>query len=225
MAKQFLRLAWHGPGQSKKICKKIVRVEGLEYLEEAVSANKGLLLLVPHQGNWEILTSFFSQHMFVTWMYKPHKISLLDRYIFNTRKRANIGLAPANQRGVSMIFKELKDNGTVAILPDQVPDDKGGVYADVFGKTALTGKLVSKIAAKTNCSLLCCYTKRLTNGHYCVVIEPANESIRHNDPIVAATAINQSVEMCIANSPEQYQWSYKRFRQPPNGADDIYKKR
>jgi KDO2-lipid IV(A) lauroyltransferase len=43
------------------------------------------------------------------------------------------------------------------------------------------------------------------------------------DPVMAATALNQSVENVVRRIPEQYQWEYKRFRHQPEGRPNPYK--
>jgi len=213
-------MAWTWP--IKKVQDIITEVEGIEYLEQALANKKGILLLAPHHGNWELLNHFFHQYLAMTVMYKPAKIAAINDFVFKTRKRLNIGLAPANRRGVGMIFKVLKEHGTVAILPDQEPDVRSGVFADFFSHSALTGRLAGQIAKKTDAYLLCCYALRLDNGNYKVVLKPALESIRDDDPLVAANALNKSVEYCILDSPEQYQWVYKRFTQQPGGHSGVY---
>jgi KDO2-lipid IV(A) lauroyltransferase len=68
------------------------------------------------------------------------------------------------------------------------------------------------------------------DGHVCSNAEgyrlhflPADAGIASKDELVATTALNAGVEACIALVPEQYLWSYKRFRKPPPGVVDIYK--
>lgn len=215
-------MAWTWP--IKKVQKIITKVEGIEYLEKALSDKKGILLLAPHHGNWELLNHFFHQYLSMTVMYKPAKIDAINDFVFKTRKRLNIGLAPANRRGVAMVFKVLKEHGTVAILPDQEPDVKSGVFAEFFAHSALTGRLAGQIAKKTGAYLLCCYALRLDDGNYKVVLKPASESIIDEDPLVAANALNKSVEKCVLDCPEQYQWVYKRFTQQPDGHSGVYLK-
>jgi len=209
----------------EKVKKKITKVEGLSYLTDALESKKGIILIAPHHGNWEILNHFFSQYFCMTIMYKPAKIKALDDYILKTRKRIKVNLAPANRRGVAMIFKSIKKGDVVAILPDQEPAENSGVYAQFFDQSALTGKLVCQMAHKTEASLLCCYAKRLVDGTYCAVIKPANELIRNKDELVAANALNKDVEMCISDCPEQYQWVYKRFTWQSSGRTPFYRKK
>ena len=214
-------MSWMWP--ISKVNKLITHVEGMEYLEKALNDKNGIILIAPHLGNWEILNHFFRQHFFMTVMYKPTKIPALNKFIYNTRKRVDVGLVPANKDGVHALFQLLDDKGVVAVLPDQEPSRKSGVFAPFFGQTALTGNLIGDLARKTPAYLLCCYAKRLEDGTYGVVLKPGNEKIRNEDLVESATALNQSIEDCILDCPEQYQWGYKRFRRQPEGQISLYK--
>lgn len=206
-----------------KVQKLITQVEGLEHLKTALDDKNGIILIAPHLGNWEILNHFFRQYLFMTVMYKPAKIPALDNYIFKTRKRVDVGLVPADRSGVESLYALLADKGVVAVLPDQEPGKKSGVFAPFFGQTALTGKLIGELARNTPAYLLCCYAKRLDDGSYGVVLKPASQDIRNEDLIESATALNKDIEECINDCPEQYQWGYKRFRRQPKGRSMFYK--
>lgn len=215
-------MSWMWP--IPKVQKLITQVEGMEHLEKALEAKQGIILIAPHLGNWEVLNHFFRQYLYMTVMYKPAKIPALDNFIFSTRKRVDVGLVPADRSGVESLYKILNDKGVVAVLPDQEPGLKSGVFAPFYGQDALTGKLIGKLANDTPAFLLCCYAKRLDDGSYGVVLKPAREDIRNADEVAAATALNASIEECINGCPEQYQWNYKRFRRQPEGRSNFYKK-
>lgn len=214
-------MSWMWP--IPKVYKLITQVEGMEYLQQALKDKNGIILIAPHLGNWEILNHFFRQHLFMTVMYKPTKIPTLNKFIYETRKRVDVGLVPADKDGVHALFKLLDDKGVIAVLPDQEPSRKSGVFAPFFGQTALTGNLIGDLARQTPAYLLCCYAKRLDDGNYGVVLKPASENIRNKDLVESATALNQSIEDCILDCPEQYQWGYKRFRRQPDGQPYLYK--
>lgn len=216
-------MSWMWP--IPKVQKIITQVEGQEHLQKALDDKQGIILIAPHLGNWEILNHFFRQHLFMTVMYKPSRIKALNDFIYKTRKRVDVGLVPANRDGVMALFDLLDKKGVIAVLPDQEPKPSSGVFAPFFGQPALTGKLIGDLAQKTPAFLLCCYAKRLPDGNYSVVLKPAHEDIRNEDEVVSATALNQSIEECILDCPEQYQWGYKRFRRQPNGMPSVYKKR
>jgi len=214
-------MSWMWP--IPKVQKLITSVEGLEHLEKALADKNGIILIAPHLGNWEVLNHFFRQHLFMTVMYKPAKIPALDNFIFSTRKRVDVGLVPADRSGVESLYSLLDDKGVVAVLPDQEPSLKSGVFAPFFGQPALTGKLIGELANNSTAFLLCCYAKRLDDGNYAVVLKPARKDIRNTDEVAAATALNASIEECINDCPEQYQWNYKRFRRQPEGHSNFYK--
>lgn len=215
-------MSWMWP--IPKVQKLITQVEGMVHLEKALEDKQGIILIAPHLGNWEVLNHFFRQYLYMTVMYKPAKIPALDNFIFSTRKRVDVGLVPADRSGVESLYKILNEKGVVAVLPDQEPGLKSGVFAPFYGQDALTGKLIGKLANDTSASLLCCYAKRLDDGSYGVVLKPAREDIRNADEVAAATALNASIEECINGCPEQYQWNYKRFRRQPEGRSNFYKK-
>ena len=213
-------MSWMWP--IPKVLKLITQVEGEEYLQKALDDKNGIIIIAPHLGNWEILNHYFRTHLFMTVMYKQAKIPALDKFIHDTRKRVDVGLVPANRSGVMSLFKILENKGVVAVLPDQIPGPKSGVFAPFFGQNSLTGKLIGEMANTTPAYLLCAYAKRLDDGSYGVVLKPASEGIRVPDAIESATALNQSIEDCILDCPDQYQWSYKRFRRQPEGVPSIY---
>jgi KDO2-lipid IV(A) lauroyltransferase len=214
-------MAWHW--SKKRVNNRIIDIQGIDYLLEASKTKQGILLIVPHYGNWEILNHFLNQHVNLTAMYKPAKIKALDQYILKKRLRITHQLVPTNRKGVNLIFRAVKSGQCIAILPDQEPIEKnGGVYAPFFKKTTLTSILACQIAKKTQAHLLCCYAKRLKNGCYSIVIRPANPMIRDHDPLKAATALNQTIEHCIMDDPEHYLWIYKRFTWLPEGKNTLY---
>ncbi|TDT44452.1 KDO2-lipid IV(A) lauroyltransferase [Halospina denitrificans] len=207
-----------------KVQELITHVEGLEYLQQGLDQKNGIILIAPHLGNWEILNHFFRQYLYMTVMYRPVKVPAVDNFIFETRKRVGVGLVPASREGVMALFEILENNGVVAVLPDQKPRPKSGVIAPFFGYPALTGKLIGELAAETDAYLLCCYAKRLENGGYGVVLTPGDPEIRNREPVASATALNKSIEECIRDCPEQYQWGYKRFGRQPVPENDPYRK-
>lgn len=203
-------------GSRKRVDRLIRRVDGLAHLEAAKARGNGIILLAPHLGNWEILNHFIAWHLQATAMYKPVKIPVLDRFIFKTRKRVDVGLVPANREGVNALFRLLDEGETVAVLPDQQPSRRCGVFAPFFGHTALTGKLTGELARHGDASILMCFAWRLEDGAYGVCLEPGPEALRDPVPEQSAAALNKAIEGCVRACPEHYQWGYKRFKYQPD---------
>lgn len=194
---------------------KIVATEGDEILRMKVAAGKGVLVLAPHHGNWEVVAPYLAGVAHLTAMYQPLKTKAMDDLVLNGRSKLNISMAPTNRKGVMMLFKALQSGTIVGILPDQVPDKESGrEIAPFFGQPAWTMTLVQGLIQRTGCAVCSCYAERVDGGFKMVVLE-ADEAIYSEDALTSVTGLNASVEACVRRAPAQYQWEYKRFRHLP----------
>lgn len=117
----------------------------------------------------------------------------------------------------------LKEGGVTGILPDQSPRGKTNAFAPFFGTDVRTMTLVAKLMQKTGANALMTYAERLPGAQgFRIVIDKADPDLAHQDPVIAATALNKSIEALIRRSPEQYQWEYKRLRHRPAGERNPY---
>lgn len=198
-------------------------VQGRPLLDAALAKKRGVILLTPHLGNWEMVGFFAAQVANVTSLYAPAKIPALDRLIYTGRTRNGSTLVPTNAVGVKALFKALKAGEIVIMLPDQVPGEGSGVFAPFFGKPALTMTLLASLARRTGAEVLCCYGKRRSDRRgFDICLRPAPDSITAADEVLAATAVNTAVEQCVNDCSEQYQWGYKRFREREGVEPRLY---
>lgn len=194
-------------------------VQGLDLVKNAQISGKGIIFAAPHIGNWELLGLYISMLGPMTTLYKPPKIKGLDRLIVASRSRAGAELVPTNRQGVVSLTRALQKGAMTGILPDQQPRNDGGVFAPFFGIDAFTMTLLPKLAAKTNAAVIFAFAQRRQNGEgFDIVFIPGEMDIYNPDPILAATAMNRSVEACVKAAPAQYQWEYKRFKRRPDDA-------
>ncbi|WP_160151856.1 lysophospholipid acyltransferase family protein [Microbulbifer sp. ALW1] len=201
----------------------IVRVRNQQLLTEGVEEGRGVLVLVPHIGNWEIFGQYLATVGPTTSLYAPPKIEALDPVIREGREKTGAKLVPTNIRGVRALLKALKDGGIVGVLPDQAPDLSGGDFAPFFGRPTLTMTLAFNLIQRTGCKVIFGFGKRVEGGFELVML-PAEQAIFSDEVKVSLAALNRGVEACIAEAPEQYQWEYKRFRRIPEGKSGIYRK-
>lgn len=202
----------------------IESIEGEHILQEAQKLGKGVVLLAPHLGNWELLNFHLATHYPMEIMYAPPKQQALDSLILDARKRAGAKLVPASRRGVLSIFKHLKSGGITGILPDQEPPLQSGVFAPFFGIKTLTPTLVSKLIKETNSVAVGVACFRQKNGHFKLYLSKCHEAIYDSNVLVSAAALNRTIQDMILMHPEQYQWEYKRFKRRPDGEAKIYPK-
>lgn len=208
-----------------KTLQKIQGVSGESYIKDAFAQGQGVMVLSPHIGCWEVVGLYLAQNYPMTILYRPPNIPYLETFMTQVRQRAGATLVPTDLSGVKRLRQALRKNELIGILPDQDPGASGGVYAPFFNHPARTMILVSKLAAKSNCKVLTIVAERLADGHgYHLHITPAETEVASTDESTAATALNRSVEKCAKKFPSQYQWNYKRYKHPPKGTEDVYKR-
>ncbi len=209
---------WCWPGD--KALSLIVAIEGREAIDEALQQGRGLILATPHLGCWELAGLWTAAHLPMTTLYRPPRIKELENIIRNARQRLGAEYVPADNRGVRALFRALAENRVVGMLPDQDPRDNGGAFAPFFGVPAYTMTFLSRLARKTRAPVLFTYCERLPRGKgYILRFFKTDEIIGTGSLEESLAAMNRSVEMCIRRCPEQYQWSYKRFKtRPPEEA-------
>lgn len=190
-------------------------LDGFSLIEKQQQTGRGLLLLAPHLGNWEIMGPVMPRCVDkITFMYQPTGMEAIDRLMIRGRSKDGVKLAPTTRKGVSQVLKALQAGEVVSILPDQVPDEGSGQTASFFGHPAQTMTLVYKLIQRTGCDVLMIFAKRVTGGFQLVVRE-ADSAVRDSDINTSLDALNRSVEACVREVPEQYQWEYKRFKGAP----------
>ena len=200
---------------------KIVAVEGESYLKDAIANDRGTILLIPHQGNWEVIGLWVAKQAAMTSLYQPPKNRLLGNWIKKSRERTGANLVPTNVRGVAALLKALNRGEIVAILPDQQPPKASGDFAPLFGKPALTMTLAYNLLKRSNSQALFCTALR-EKGGWGLHFVPADQAIYSEDQVISLKAMNKGVESIATQAMDQYQWEYKRYRTQPEGCSSIY---
>ncbi len=204
--------------------KQIHHVSGLDILTDALKNPNGVIAVVPHFGTWELMNAWLNQYASPVIMYKPSKDAGLDRFMLEARQRLNATLVPTDESGVRAIFKALKKGGFTAILPDHVPDQSGGIYSNFMGQRVLTTTLVSKLAQKTQCTVVGLSCIRRADGlGFDVFCDLLDTQILSPDLQDSVDCLNVEIERMLARAPEQYMWGYKRFKAVPD-EQDLYKR-
>lgn len=190
--------------------------EGWEHIEAAQARGEGLLLVTPHLGNYDIAGRYVSQRLScpLTAMYRPPKLAWLEPVMNQGRVRDKGKTAPATPAGVRQIMKALRAGEATVILPDQVPSQGDGVWAPFFGRPAYTMTLVPRLATMKGVTTLFFYGHRLPKGEgFIIKIRPLQTPFT-GDKEHDVALMNQMVESVICEAPEQYLWSYNRYKKP-----------
>lgn len=212
-------IVFHWP--QERLDSLIRRVDGFAPLQQALDERRGILVLAPHYGNWELFALHFGRYRFLA-LYDPPKIAAIDAMIRESRQRTGATLLPIDAQGVRGVLQALKQGQPVSILPDQVPTRSAGVYAPFFGRPALTMTFAHRLIRSTNPLVV---IGSCTRGHdgFHVAFTPVSEAIYSEDAQESVASMNDAIEKLVRTDPGQYQWEYKRFKKPPEGGLNPYR--
>lgn len=188
------------------------RIDGREHVDAARAAGRGIVFLTPHLGCFEITAKIAAEEFPITVLYRAPKFAWLQPMIEKGRGRDNVRLARADITGVRELLAALLRKEAVGILPDQVPGEGEGEWAQYFGKPAYTMTLAPKLAARPASVCLLAYGERLPGGEgYVLHVRtlPAAEAGES-----ASRRMNRALEALIRECPGQYLWGYNRYKKP-----------
>ncbi|WP_299770743.1 lysophospholipid acyltransferase family protein [uncultured Pseudoteredinibacter sp.] len=200
---------------------KVIETEGCELVDEALAKGKGMVLIAPHLGNWEVVGLYAATLGPITSLFEPPKNAEVGAIIQESREKSGATLVPTDRRGVMKLLKAIKAGGISGILPDQVPGDGAGELVEFFGRPAYTMTLLCNLVSKTGCEALVSYAERVPGG-FKLVFKKSCPDLYSEDCDKSLRALNRSVEDAITALPEQYQWEYKRYKCFEDGYQDPY---
>ena len=222
--KAMAELPWLWLQPRDTILPKIVRVEGWTHVQAARAAGKGILFLTPHLGCFEITAQYAASNADatpITVLFRKPRQAWAESILREGRTRIGMNVAPADLSGVRRLIRALKSGESVGLLPDQVPAAGQGVWLPWFGKPAYTMTLAARLA-QTGASVIFAFAERLPQGEGFILTCAAPEAPLPLDDLEATTAaINDGLAQLIRRCPEQYLWSYNRYKTPRGSAEEA----
>ncbi|MFH0826388.1 MAG: ELM1/GtrOC1 family putative glycosyltransferase [Candidatus Omnitrophota bacterium] len=202
------------PFLNKAYINKYVQLEGREFIREAFSNGKGLILLSVHAGSWElsnvISTSLdFDFNLLVRDQRHPRLNELLNQY------RSHWGCKIIQRKNQTRdLIKALKRNEAIGMTMDQ--GGKTGNLATFFGREASMATGAVRLALK--------YGSPIIPGYYTRVKGPAIKTIfkapyhvkksedREKDIQDNLQELVHLFEKEIERFPQDYFWLYKIWK-------------
>jgi KDO2-lipid IV(A) lauroyltransferase len=186
----------------------------------ARAEGRGIIFMTPHLGCFEITARYLARQVPMTVMFRPPRQQGLAPLLDAARNTAAMRAVPATTQGVREFVRALRRGEWVGMLPDQAPGKGEGVWAPFFGRMAYSVTLPGKLAVQTGVPVILTAGERLPHGrgwriHYVRVPEPLPEN-----PEAQAALFNAAMETLIRRFPQQYLWSYNRYK-TPSGAPPV----
>ena len=200
-----------------------VQWRGVDQLDAAYAARRGIVFMTPHMGCFEITAQavgarYHAEHGPITVLYRPARQPALAEVIETARRREGLETAPTTLAGVRQMIKALRRGQAVGLLPDQVPPQGQGVWSPFFGQPAYTMTLAARLIQQTGATPLLVWGERLPRAQgFRVHIQPFPETLSA-DLDTAVAQINRAMEGLIRQCPQQYLWGYGRYKKPRDAA-------
>ena len=198
-------------------------VVGLEHLEAASAQERGVLVLAPHVGSWEVLPHHLVTQGELFGLFEPPKLPSVGHLVLDARKRPGGSYVPTTAKGLVKLVRHFKQGGLTGILPDQVPaHESGGMNVPFKGVECFTAGLCANLLSKSGARAVLAGVFRVRGG-WELTYMPVSPDLYSEDLDVALRAMNSDIELLIDGRDAQYQWSYKRFRKRPVDTPNHYR--
>lgn len=121
----------------KKFIDKFVKIENLEYMDNALKKGKGVIGLTAHLGNWELCAQILARLGYkMNAIALTHKHFRIDDFFSRQRQLSGINVIPVGL-AVRKCFAALKKNEIVGILGDRDFSGENGIFVDFLNRSFL----------------------------------------------------------------------------------------
>lgn len=209
--KGVMELPWVWRRPLEQVVANVKQCHGWEHVEKGRALKKGVIVLTPHLGCFEVIGLYVAARMPMTCMYRPPRWKFLDILMHQGRERGQMRLAPTDLGGVRQLLKALKRGEIIGVLPDQVPGNGEGEWATFFGRPAYSMTLIGRLIQSSGAAVVMSDVERLPDGAgYALRFSPVEFDGSRSVP----QQMNDALEQVIRTRPEQYLWSYNRYKVP-----------
>ena len=204
-----------------------IQLEGVEILKDALSENKGVIMVGSHFGNWELLSAAISTFAAPIYGYAGlQKNPLFDNDLNQIRQKFGTVTISKSKTATLEMMKSLKEGNIVGIVGDlNVPNRN--LFIPFFGKPAAIGTGFSTFAAKRKTPVIFIYNIRQAPLKYKGCIKRLHfESIGvlEQDIHTITELYVKELETIIKEYPDHYFWVNRRWKTRPKDeiGEDIY---
>lgn len=215
------------PERLEKIIRFDVDPETYAEYQRLKSEGRGMIIVSPHLGNWEMLV--FGWATFdgpMSYLARPLDNPLLEKLTADLRKK--FGNRPINKtNSVMAASRVLREEGLLGILADVNAHPREGVFVPFFGLPACTSTGVALLAMRTNSAIVpMCGAwdeeKQQYVGVHGKLLYAADTGDRRRDIEETTAAFTAEIEKLIRRFPDQWLWIHKRWKTRPKGEPQIY---
>ena len=205
------------PKLNKDNITQYVHIEHPEYLKEALSYGKGVVLATAHSGNWELLGASLAMYGFpLVAVVQKQTNGDMDKFINENRTRA--GMHVTYKTGVREMVRMLGEGQVIGLLMDQ-DAHSDGIMVDFFGRLASTPQGAAALARMKDAPIVSAFITENGDGKHEVILHPPvwvqKTSSREEDLRLMTQQLAHVTEQHIRNTPHEWFWLHNRWKSTP----------
>ncbi len=205
---------------SRERLERIIRIRGVEHLTDP--DGRPVIMLSPHFVGLDAGGTVVSMHVVGCSVFSRQKNRVLNKLLYDGRRRFNDAVLLSRQDGMRKIVKAMKDGHPFYYLPDMDFGRKESIFVPFFGVQAATIPALSRMVRLTKARVVPVITRQVPDGYEVEVMPPWDNF--PGDSVEADTEfMNRFIEGQVLRMPEQYFWLHKRFKTRPLGEQGFYK--
>lgn len=210
-----------GRWASDEHLRSITTLTGVDYVNEALAAGKGVILLAAHFTTLEIMGRALAQEI------PPFDaVFRKNRSEFMTELQRSGREVSADttieKRDIKKMVRSLRSARAVWYAPDQSYSRKGSGVIEFFGVPAMHTTATSTLARLGDAVTIPFFPLRNADGSYQMTLLPPLEDFPSDDPVADTRRYIALLEDHIRQAPEQYFWIHRKFKNLPDEYPDYY---
>jgi len=206
---------------SDRLHERIGRLEGLEHLEAAAEAGRGVILLSAHFTTLEMMGRLLSRHSPpIDAVYRKNRSEFITELQRSGREVAAQGTI--EKRDTKGMVRSLRNGHLLWYAPDQSYDRTGSEVIDFLGVPAMHATATSKLARLGKAAVLPFFSERLADDTYIYRILPPFTNFPSDDAVEDTRQYVRVLEAQVRRCPEQYLWIHRKFKNLPPDYPDAY---
>jgi KDO2-lipid IV(A) lauroyltransferase len=198
-------------------------VKGREHWDALQNKNQGALVIGLHMATLEIANACANRFFTMSVSYRPHSNAVYDYIQYRGRSRHNPKAKSIARHDMRGMVRTLKKGGLLWYAPDQDYGPKISKFTPYFGIETATLSMTPRLLKMAKVPALTVMYHRLPDfSGYVLDFRGVLEGIPSGDDIADLTLLNQHIEACVREQPEEYWWVHRRFKTRPKGQASFY---
>ncbi len=216
----LIEMGWGRWARDRRLAK-ITDLYGIEHLNAATDAGKGVILLSAHFTTLEISGRMFTlESPPFDAVYRKSRSDFITEILRSGREVSADDTI--EKRDIKQMVRSLKAGRPVWYAPDQSYDRKGSVVVDFLGVPCMHTTATSTLARLGRAVVIPYFPRRTPDNRYIIELLPAFENFPSDDPVADTEQYVHVLEEQVRKCPEQYFWIHKKFKNLPEGYPDYY---